>query len=296
MNRILLLAALVGPSFAQDVATLHVQGGVYMLVSAGANITVQIGPDGVLVVDPGPVPLAPRVMAAIRKLSDGPVRYVVNTSAGIDHTGGNADLVKLGATPASPAPARVIAHLNVMNRMVAPNAGDPPVPGNLWPNDTYSTPFKDLFFNGEAVFITHIPAAHTDGDSIVFFRKSDALSVGDLFTPDLYPSIDVPRGGSVQGLIAGLNKILEIAVPAKYQEGGTLIIPGRGRLCDEADLVEYRDMVTIIRDRVADLIKQGKTLDQVKAAKPSRDYDTQYTGGIVTPDAFVESIYRSLKQ
>ncbi len=238
MNRILLLAALVGPSFAQDVATLHVQGGVYMLVSAGANITVQIGPDGVLVVDPGPVPLAPRVMAAIRKLSDGPVRYVVNTSAGIDHTGGNADLVKLGATPASPAPARVIAHLNVMNRMVTPNAGDPPVPGNLWPNDTYSTPSKDFFFNGEAVFITHIPAAHTDGDSIVFFRRSDALSVGDLFTPDLYPLIDLPRGGSVQGFIAGLNKILEIAVPAKYQEGGTLIIPGRVRSVRwRADLV-----------------------------------------------------------
>ncbi len=172
------------------------------------------------------------------------------------------------------------------------------MPANLWPNDTYSTPSKDFFFNGEAVVVTHIPSAHSDGDSIVFFRRSDALAVGDLFTPDVYPVIDVPRGGSVQGLIAGLNRILEIAVPGKYQEGGTLIVPGRGRLCDEADLVEYRDMVTIVRDRVQDLIRQGKTLDQVKAAKPSRDYDTQYAAppASVTPDTFVESIYRSLRK
>jgi cyclase len=285
-----------------EIQTLHVQGNVSVLFGGGGNVTVQTGPEGVLLVDTGladatPPPSSNKTMAAIRKLSSGPVRYVINTSADPGHTGGNEALVKLGATPEAPAPARVIANLNVLDRMVTPPPGQPAVPAPLWPNDTYSTPYKDLFFNGEAVFITHIPHAHTDGDSIVFFRRSDVLSVGDLFMPGLYPFIDLARGGSVQGLIDGLNKILEIAVPARYQEGGTMIVPGHGRLCDEADLVEYRDMVTIVRDRVQDLIRQGKTLDQVKAAKPSRDYDTQYgaPGSLVSPDAFVESIFRSLK-
>ncbi len=303
MKRLLIFAALLPALSAQppnlanvEIQTLHVQGNVYMLVSGASNVTVQIGDDGVLLVDTNYAVLAPKLMAAIRKLSNGPVRYVVLTSAQADHTGGTETLVKLGATPAAPSPARVVAQLNVLNRMVTPLPRDPPVPQPLWPNDTYSTPFKDFYFNNEAVIVTHIPAAHTDGDSIVFFRRSDVLSVGDVFTPDSYPFIDIARGGSVQGLIDGLNRILDIAVPAKYQEGGTLVIPGHGRLCDEADVVEFRDMVTIIRDRVQDLIKQGKTLEQVKAAKPSRDYDTQYVQGFLTSDAFVEAIYRSLKK
>jgi len=294
-----LLATLRAQDFSNvEIQTLHVQGSVYMLVGGGGNVTVQTGNDGVLLVDTNFAQLAPKIMAAIRKLSAGPVRYVVLTHVHADHTGGTEALVKLGATPAAPAPALLVAHINVLNRMVTPLPGDPAVPQALWPLDTYSTPFKDFFFNNEAVMVTHLPNAHTDGDSIVFFRRSDVLSVGDVFEPDLYPFIDLARGGSVQGLIDGLNKILEIAVPAKYQEGGTLVIPGHGRLCDEADVVEFRDMVTIIRDRVQDLIKQGKTLDQVKAAKPSRDYDTQYAapGSFVTPDAFVESVYRSLKK
>jgi glyoxylase-like metal-dependent hydrolase (beta-lactamase superfamily II) len=310
MKRLLIFAALLPalsaqppnlavPDFSRvEIQTLHVQGSVYMLVGGGGNVTVQAGNDGALLVDTNFAPLAPKIMAAIRKLSSGPVRYVVLTHVHADHTGGTEAWVKLGATPAAPAAALVIAQLNVLNRMVSPGAGNPPVPQPLWPNDTYSAPYKDFFFNNEAIVVTHLPNAHTDGDSIVFFRRSDVLSVGDVFEPDVYPFIDLARGGSAQGLIDGLNKILEIAVPAKYQEGGTLIVPGHGRLCDEADVVEYRDMVTIVRDRVQDLIKQGKTLDQVKAAKLSRDYDTQYSteGGFVTPDSFVESIYRSLKK
>ncbi len=296
----LLSALTAAVLYAQDteIHTLQVRGGIYMLSGGGGNITVQTGPDGILLVDTGLAANSSKIMAAIRKLSDGPVRWVIDTHVHADHTGGNEALVKMGATPAMPAPARVVAYISVLDRMVTPLPGEAAIPATLWPNDTYSTPYKDFFFNGEAVFVTHLPNAHTDGDSIVFFRRSDVLSVGDLFMPDLYPFIDIARGGSVQGLIGGLNKILEIAVPGRYQEGGTMIIPGHGRLCDEADLVEYRDMVTIVRDRVEDLIKQGKTLDQVKAAKPSRDYDTQYAavGSFVSPDAFVESIYRSLKK
>jgi glyoxylase-like metal-dependent hydrolase (beta-lactamase superfamily II) len=273
---------------------LPVQGNVYMLVGGGGNVTVQAGKDGILLVDTGLTQLAPKIIAALHTISTGPVRYIVNTHVHADHVGGNEALAKLGKDNAPPGFPRIIANLAVQERMAEPPAGnEAPVQGTLWPNDTYSTPSKDLSFNNEAVVIYHIPAAHTDGDSIVFFRRSDVVSSGDIFTPDRYPFIDLNRGGSVQGIVDGLNRILEIAVPLKYQEGGTYVIPGHGRLCDEADVVEFRDMVTIIRDRIQDLIKKGMSLEQVKAAKPSFDYDTQYSG---SPDIFVESVYKSLKK
>src|SRR5262252_7665888 len=273
-----------------EVQTIHVQGNVYMLVGAGGNMTVQVGNDGVLVVDTQYEQLAPKLVAAIRKLSEKPIVWMVNTAVDADHTGGNDALPKL-ANAAVRQNVRIIAHENVVNRMsAAPRGADPVVPDKLWPNDEYFLPQKDFSFNGEAVVVSHMPAAHTDGDSIVFFRSSNVLSVGDIFMPGRYPVIDLQKGGSVQGLVNALNRILQITVPLKYQEGGTYVIPGHGRICDEADVVEYRDMVTIIRDRVQDLIKKGKTLDQVKAAKPTRDYDTEYGPG----DAFVESVYKSL--
>jgi cyclase len=285
-HKALALVLLASALFAQppgEINVLPVQGSVSMLVGGGGNITVQTGKDGVLLVDTGLATSAPKIVAAIRTISNGPIRFVINTHVHPDHTGGNEALVKL-AGPANlvPGEPRIIANLAVQERLS----------GSLI-NDTYSTPYKDLFFNNEAFVVYHVPAAHTDGDSIVFFRRSDVVSTGDIFTPGRYPFIDVERGGSVQGLIGALNKVLEIAVPARYQEGGTMVIPGHGRLCDEADVVEYRDMVTIIRDRVQDLIKKGMTLEQVKAAKPSLDYDTQYSG---SPDMFAESIYKSLKK
>jgi glyoxylase-like metal-dependent hydrolase (beta-lactamase superfamily II) len=178
--------------------------------------------------------------------------------------------------------------------MTAPN--QPSVAEASLPLSEYFTPTRDFFFNGEAIVLHHVPAAHTDGDSLVFFRGSDVVSVGDLFTPGSYPVIDLQNGGSVQGLIAGLNRILEITVPAKFQEGGTYVIPGHGRLCDEAEVVEYRDMVTIVRDRIQDLIKKGMTLEKVQAARPTRDYDTEYgtNTGFWTTEMFVEAVFRSL--
>jgi cyclase len=270
---------------------LPVQGNVYMLIGAGGNTTLQVGKDGVLVVDTQYAPMAPKIMAAIRTLSDMPIKYIINTHVHGDHTGGNGALAKLGGGGAMP---RIIANDHVLNRMTAkPAAGQAAVPDTDWPNDEYFTPFKDFFFNNEAVIVYHMPAAHTDGDSIVFFRRSDVVSTGDIFTPERYPFIDLQRGGTVQGIIDALNRILDITVPAKYQEGGTYVIPGHGRLCEEADVVEYRDMVTIIRDRIADLIKKGRTLEQVKAAKPTLDYDTQYGG---MPDTFIEAIYKNLSE
>jgi cyclase len=264
-----------------EVRILPVQGNVYMLVGADSNTTLQVGKDGVLVVDTQYAPMAPKMMAAIRTLSEMPIKYIINTGMNGDHTGGNGALAKLGG-----AMPRIIANDHVLNRMTAkPAPGQTAVPDTDWPND-------------EAVIVYHMPAAHTDGDSIVFFRRSDVVSTGDIFTPEHYPVIDLQRGGTVQGIIDALNRILEITVPAKYQEGGTYVIPGHGRLCEEADVVEYRDMVTIIRDRIADLIKKGRTLEQVKAAKPTLDYDTQFGAatGAWTTDMFIEAVYKNLSE
>jgi glyoxylase-like metal-dependent hydrolase (beta-lactamase superfamily II) len=274
-----------------EIQTIPVQGNVYMLAGAGGNITLQAGADGVLLVDTQYERLASKIVAAIRRLSDKPIYWIIDTSIDPDHTGGNEALPRL-ANAATRQGVRIIAHENVVKRMSAePRDKEPAVPDALWPNDEYFTPQKDFSFNGEAVVIYHMPAAHTDGDSIVFFRSSNVVSVGDIFTPGRYPVIDLQKGGTVQGLINALNRILQITVPLKYQEAGTYVIPGHGRICDEADVVEYRDMVTIIRDRVQDLIKKGMTLEQVKAARPTRDYDTEYGG---PDDAFLEAVYKSL--
>jgi glyoxylase-like metal-dependent hydrolase (beta-lactamase superfamily II) len=274
-----------------EVQTLPVQGNVHMLASAGGNMTVQVGNDGILLVDTSYEQLVPKILAAIGKLSDKPVSWIVNTEIDADHVSGNDALPKL-ANVSTRSNVRIVAHENVVNRMAsAPRGKEPVVPDKLWPNDEYFLPQKDFSFNGEAIVVYHMPAAHTDGDSIVFFRSSNVLSVGDIFTPGRYPVTDLQNGGSVQGLINALNQILKITVPLKYQEGGTYVIPGHGRICDEADVVEYRDMVTIIRDRVQDLLKKGMTLEQVKAARPTRDYDTEYGPG----DAFLETVYKSLR-
>jgi cyclase len=277
-------------SGAEDIGVLKVQGNVYMLVGAGANVAAQIGADGILVVDTGTEAMASKVAAALRKLSDKPVQWVIDTSADPDHMGGNEALPRLVRAGARP---RIIAHENVLNRVsAAPTGGRAPVPDALWPNDEYFMPTKDFSFNGEAVVVSHVPAAHTDGDSLVHFRRSDVVATGDLFTPGRYPVIDLERGGGIQGLIDGLNQILRITVPLKYQEAGTYVIPGHGRLCDEADVVEYRDMVTIVRDRVRNLIGKGMTLEQVQAAKLTVDYDTEYNAS--AGPAFVEAVYKSL--
>jgi cyclase len=286
---------------APTVGVLHVQRSVHMLVVNGMNIAVQVGDDGVLLVDTATAAVAPQVIASIRTLSTRPIHTIINTHVHADHTGGNESLVKQRGTGA-PQPVRVMAHQSVQERMLAAPAGGSTGGFRLNAvitlpiNNTYDTPTKDFFLNGEPVVLYHAPKAHTDGDTLVHFRTSDVIAVGDVFSPDRYPVIDRATGGSVQGLIAALNRILEITVPARFQEGGTYVIPGHGRLSDEADVVEYRDMVTIITDRVQDLIQKGLTWDQVKAARPARDSDPEYGGeGGSSPDAFVEAIYRSLK-
>jgi glyoxylase-like metal-dependent hydrolase (beta-lactamase superfamily II) len=272
---------------------------------AGGNVTVQVGDDGVLLVDTSVPQVTKQLVEEIRKLSNKPIRYIINTHVHADHVGGNEAIAKMGSTIAggnvgvgAGEGAGVIAHENVLTRMSAPTGATPPMPFGAWPTDTFFTAKKELFFNNEAIEIEHQPAAHTDGDSLVFFRRSDVVSTGDLFSTTTYPIVDLARGGNIQGVIAGLNRILDITIPKDKQEGGTYVIPGHGRLCDEADVLEYRDMVTIIRDRVQDLVSKGKTLDQVKAAKPTLDYDGRYGAdrGAWTTAQFVEAVYQSLKE
>jgi glyoxylase-like metal-dependent hydrolase (beta-lactamase superfamily II) len=276
-----------------DIGVLKVQGNVYMVVTSAGNIAAQVGDDGIVVVNTAEETLAPAIAAALRKLNDKPIQWIVNTDAALNHIGGNAALPVATGLPRQRQP-RIVAQANVLNLLGGPQRAQLKVPEALWPNDEYNTPTKDFAFNGEAVVVTHLPHALSDGDSIVHFRRSDVLAVGDLFTPGFYPAIRVDRGGTIQGFLDALNLILRITVPLKYQEGGTYVIPGRGRLCDEADVVEYRNMVTIVRDRVLDMVKKNRTLDETLAAKLTRDYDVQYNPKAA--DAFVEAIYKTVKK
>jgi cyclase len=289
---------------------LHVQGNVYMLVGADANITVQVASDGVLMVDTGSAQMTDQVLAAIKQLAkpitNRPIRFILNTDFHPDHTGGNEKAHSTGTTITggnvvgnisdAAEGAAIYAHENVLRRMSAPTGKQAPTATGAWPTDTYRGDSQELFFNGEAIQMFHPKSAHTDGDSIVFFRRSDVVSTGDIFMTTNYPIIDVQNGGSINGVVDALNFILDITIPAEKQEGGTMVIPGHGRLCDEADVVEYRDMVTIIRERVQDMVRKGMTLEQVKAARPTRDYDPLYgsTAGSWTTDMFVEAVYKSL--
>jgi glyoxylase-like metal-dependent hydrolase (beta-lactamase superfamily II) len=172
------------------------------------------------------------------------------------------------------------------------------LPSTAWPTETFVGNEKEFYFNDEPVFMYHVPAAHTDGDSIVFFRRSDVIATGDIFRTDSYPVIDVDKGGNVQGVIDGLNFVLDLAVPAHHEEGGTFVVPGHGRICDEFDVLEYRDMVTIVRDRIQAMIAKKMTLAQIKAARPTLDYDSRYgaTSGPWTTEMFVEAVYRSVRK
>jgi cyclase len=281
-----------------DLEVLPVQGQVSALVSAAANAAVQIGPDGPLIVDTQPAAMSERMLAAIRTLSPRPIRHLVLTSGDDRSAGGAAALAKAGRfvrvidsidPRGLDTRASITAHLNVLNRMAAGGGTS-----DAWPTDTYFTPQWSVFSNGEGIELIHVPNAHTDGDTIVFFRRSDVVVAGAIFDTTGYPRFDAGKGGSIDGVIEGLNRILDIAIPGENQEGGTVIIPGRGRLADETDVANYRDMVTIVRDRVRDMARMGATLDEVKRARPTSDYDGIHATADWTADRFVEAVYRSV--
>jgi glyoxylase-like metal-dependent hydrolase (beta-lactamase superfamily II) len=292
---------------AGAIEMLELRPNFYLIAGAGGNIAVQVGDDGVVLVDAGSRAGSSTVLAAIRKITARPIRYVINTSADPDHVGGNEPIAGAGQTlftqgggigvPADflGGGASILAVEQVLTRMSGR------FPAAAWPTETFQQPRKYMYLNGEGIEILHQPAAHTDGDSIVFFRRSDVIVAGDILDTTRFPVIDVAGGGSIQGEIAALNRLVDMAIPSVpivSREAGTLVIPGHGRVCDQLDVVEYRDMVTIIRDRIRDLMKEGSTLDQIKATSPARGYTRRYGSdtGPWTTDDFVEAVYRSLKQ
>ena len=289
---------------AAEIHTLKVQGNVYMIVGPGGNTAVQIGDSGALVVDTQYEEVSDKIVAEIRRLTSKPIRYVVNTSADPDHTGGNAKISRAGApviggnlgAVAFDNGATIVAHENVLRAMSEGGEGKADANADLLPTTTYFQGQKEIFFNEEPVIVMFEPAAHTNGDSIVFFRRSDVIATGDIFNMNSFPVVNVDKGGNIQGVIKALNVVLDITIPKHEQEGGTYVIPGHGRLTDEHDVLEYRDMVTIIRDRIQNMIKKGMTLEQIKAAKPTLEYDGRYgsTTGPWTTDMFVEAVFKSL--
>jgi cyclase len=314
-----------------------VRRNIWMLVGAGTNIAASVGPDGVLLVNAGTAQSSPRVIAAIKDLQGQlnafgfldvmtpqrggaetrsrfpvnshpppkPVRYIIDTSSLPHSIGGNAAVAASGVTYTggnvagtiadSSEGAAVLAHENVLNRMVGADA-----PFAALPTETYFTgEYKvSTFFNDEGVQIIHVPNAATDGDSFVYFRGSDVIAAGDLLNMDSFPIIDVEAGGSINGVLDGLNAILKLAIPEFRTEGGTMIVPGHGRLADSADVGYYRDMLTIIRDQVKALIDEGQTLEQVIETRPTFGYEARFgkNTGAWTTNMFIEAVYRSLKE
>ncbi|HLG55641.1 MAG TPA: MBL fold metallo-hydrolase [Vicinamibacterales bacterium] len=324
-------APMIQPPPPGEVEVLPIRGNLYAIFGAGGNIVASVGPDGVLLVDAGRAGMTEKVIAAVQQLQrewaarnepkpigfgaetrssvadrhvtapPKPIRYIINTNADPDHVAGNEKLRNAGRTFTggnvagdirdSAEGAAILSHENVLSRLAQTS-------GEGLPTDTYFVDFYKLshYFNGEGVQLLHMPKSHTDGDSIVFFRGTDVIALGDLMSTGAYPTIDLAKGGTINGILAGLNHVLDMSMVEFRLEGGTLMVPGHGRLVDSADVAYYRDMLTIIRDRVEDMVKKGRTLDQVKAANLTGDYDTEYGSktGAWTTDMFVEAVYKSL--
>jgi glyoxylase-like metal-dependent hydrolase (beta-lactamase superfamily II) len=289
----------------ESVRSFHVQGNIWMISGAGGNITVQVsdakaaGPgagEGVLLVDTGRRDTTAAVLAELQKITPKRIEYIVNTHVDADHVGGNEVLAKprmdfLWTPGMVTGPGvKVIGHENTLRRISSAEAGYPAI---ARPTHPYSARQRKIYFNDEPIVIMHEAAARTDGDSIVFFRKSDVISAGDIFQTTTYPVIDPAQGGSISGIITALDDILDLMVPRYNQEGGTLVIPGHGRVSDQHDVLEYRDMLVIVRDRIQHTASKGMTLPQIKALRPTVDYDARWgtASGAWTTDKFIEAIY-----
>lgn len=304
-----------------SVEALHVAGNVYMLGGAGGNIALSIGGDGIVMVDSGAAAASDRVLAAVRHAAetlkpaerpdsaspygdtwqathafrDPTIRMIINTNDSEDHVGGNANvrMSPLFRPLADNSPVVIVAHEAVQRHMTDRKAPDLAIPTSVYYTDKHTI---HRFINNQAIQVMHMPNAITDGDSAVFFRRSDVIATGDIYNSDIYPPIDVDKGGSIQGEIESLNKIADLSVTEFMSQGGTLLVPGHGWISDAGDLGYYRDMIIVIRDRIQGMIDKGMTLQQVKAAKPTMDYDPEYGRQAGVTSHFVEAVYRSLKE
>jgi glyoxylase-like metal-dependent hydrolase (beta-lactamase superfamily II) len=293
---------------------VQIRPNFYVIGGGGGNIVVQIGPEGVILVDSGSREMADKVLAAIQKITPLPIRYIISTSMDADHVGGNDRLARAGLSilPGAVAAgaglnddlvsnsgrASVLAHENVLTRMTEAT-GPQALPFAHWPTKTFAFRLYSMYLNGEGIQVIHMPAAHTDGDTVVFFRRGDVIATGDIIDTTRWPFIDTTRGGTVQGELDALNRLMDMSilnVPIQWNPDRTFLVPGHGHVYDKLDLLEYRDAVTTVKDRVQDLIDEGRTLAQVKAADPTLGYKSQYGAdkGEWTTDMFVEVIYNEL--
>ena len=292
IRRLALLAAFLAPALvaAQDfskveIKTTQLSETTYMLTGAGGNLGVSIGEDAVFLIDDQYAPLTDRIVAAIAKLTPKPVRFVVNTHWHGDHTGGNENLGKAGAI--------LVAHDNVRKRLSTEQFNEfmrsttPPSPRGAWPVVTFPAAMT-FHLNGDEMRVIHVPRAHTDGDAIVHFLKSDVIHMGDVYWNGLFPFIDTASGGSVDGTIAACDQVLGIATDK------TRIIPGHGPLSDRAGLKEYRDMLATVAQRVRKLLASGSTPEAVAAEKVSAEFDEKWGKRFLSPAKFAEMVARDL--
>ena len=289
--------------------SIQIRPNVHVIFGAGGNVTVHVGEDGIVVVDSGSAETARALLDAIKAISSRPIRMIVNTSADLDHVGGNA-IVGGAGIGLSPDPfgdgnhATVLAHENVLLRLSAlgTNGAESPLPTRMLPNDTFTSRFRSFYVNDDAVQVIRQTGAHSDSDVMVLFRKADVIATGDVIDLRQFPVIDRAKGGSIQGEIEGLNRLLSEFVvagtPLVLKPGRTLVVPGHGYVADYAEVVEYRDMVTVVKDTIQALIDNGLTLEQVKAANPTKVYRGRYGSdtGAWTTDSFVESVFNGLSR
>jgi glyoxylase-like metal-dependent hydrolase (beta-lactamase superfamily II) len=297
--------SLVAPAKTQagEIGVQKIRENFYMLTGAGGNVGLSVAPNGVvLLVDSGAAAMTDKLLAAVKKITPKPIRKIINTHGDADVVGGNAKLAASGATITggnvandlanAAEGAAIIAHENVLNRLTNEKIAFEALPTETYHNDQLK--LSELY-NGDRIRVISAPKAHTDGDSMVYFHNADVLVAGDVLSTETFPVIDLAHGGNVQGVIDALNKILDVAIPYFRMEGGTAIIPSRGRVCDVADVAYYRDMVTIVRDRVQASRAKGMTLEQIQASRPTMEWDQRYGQSREWTSAmFVEAVYKSL--
>jgi cyclase len=289
---------------AAPLETIQIRPNVFVIFGAGGNVTAHVGEDGIILVDSGSAATGAQVVAAVKAISDRPLRLIINTSADADHVGGNEDVgaagMEINPDSFTDEPrATIIAHENVLGRMSTLGGAEALFPTGAWPTETFTSRYRSMYLNDEAVQMIRQLGAHSDGDVLVHFRRADVIATGDILDLRHFPVIDPATGGSIQGELEALNRLLDLTVPAMplvLKPGRTLLVPGHGRVSDYAELVEYRDMVTVIKDNIEELIKKGMTLAQVKAANPTAGYRARWgrDSGPWTTDLFVEAIYNGL--
>jgi glyoxylase-like metal-dependent hydrolase (beta-lactamase superfamily II) len=287
----LALLGLAGTGFAQqdfshvEVKATPIRDGLYLLTGRGGNIVASVGDEGVFLVDDQYAPLTERILAALAAITDQPVRFVINTHWHGDHVGGNENLARAGAV--------IVAHENVRRRMSTEqfmavfNTTVPASPARALPVVTF-TGGVTLHLNGDDVRVMHVANAHTDGDSLVHFQHVNVLHMGDIYFNGLYPFIDLDSGGGIHGMIAAVERGLELA------DDSTVIVPGHGPLSNRAELAAYRDMLAGFRDRIAALKGEGQSLEQVIAVRPTAEFDESLGGAFISPERLTGFIYDSL--